>query len=132
MFLARSWKGAYLKQLMFPVLMLLLASGLLLGSASRGVAQDHQESIRAEIDEINSAIAREGANWVAGETSVLRLSHAERQSRLGFIPSDIPEEKFIPQYFAPTALPSHLDWRDNSGNYVTPIRDQKSCNHRRP
>ena len=25
------------------------------------------------------------------------------------------------------ALPSHIDWRDNGGNYVTPIRDQKSC-----
>ncbi len=91
------------------------------------MAQDHQESIRAEIDEINAAIAREGAEWVAGETSVLRLSHAERQSRLGFIPSDIPEEKYIVQDFAPMAAPSHLDWRNNSGNYVTPIRDQRSC-----
>jgi len=127
MFLSRSWKGAYVKQLMLPVLILLLASGLLLGFASRGIAQDHQDPIRAEIDEINAAIVREGAEWVAGETSFLRLSHAERQSRLGFLPMDIPEEKFIAQYFAPTALPSHLDWRDNSGNYVTPIRDQKSC-----
>jgi len=127
MFLSRSWKGAYVKQLMLPVLILLLASGLLLGSASRGMAQDHQDPIRAEIDEINAAIAREGAEWVAGETSFLRLSHAERQSRLGFLPMDIPEEKFIAQYFSPKALPSHLDWRDNSGNYVTPIRDQKSC-----
>ena len=54
------------------------------------MAQDHQESIRAEIDEVNAAIAREGAEWVAGETSVLRLSHAERQSRLGFIPIGHP------------------------------------------
>ena len=127
MFFARSWKLAYVRQLMLPVLILLLASGLLLGSASRGMAQDHQESIRAEIDEINAAIAREGAEWVAGETSVSRLPYAERQSRLGFLPSDIPEEKFVMQYFEPMALPSHLDWRNNSGNYVTPIRDQKSC-----
>ena len=112
---------------MLPVLILLLAIGLLLVSASRGMAQDHQDPIRAEIDEINAAIAREGAEWIAGETSFLRLSHAEKQSRLGFIPMDIPEEKFIAQDFAPTALPSHLDWRNNSGNYVTPIRDQRSC-----
>ena len=39
-------------------------------------------------------LREKGQNWVAGETSVLRLSHAERQSRLGFIPSDIPEEKY--------------------------------------
>jgi len=112
---------------MLPVLILLLSSGLLLGSASPSVAQDHQESIRVEIDEVNAAIAREGAEWIAGETSVTRLSHAERQSRLGFIPSDIPEEKYIVQDFAPMAAPSHLDWRNNSGNYVTPIRDQRSC-----
>ena len=122
MFLSRSWKGAYVKQLMLPVLILLLASGLLLGSASRGMAQDHQDPIRAEIDEINAAIAREGAEWVAGETSFLRLSHAEKQSRLGFLPMDIPEEKFIAQYFSPKALPSHLDWRDNSGNCYHRLR----------
>jgi hypothetical protein len=127
MFFARSWKLSYVKQLMIPALVLLLAGGFLLGSASRVEAQNDQESIRAEIDSINAAIAREGAEWVAGETSVLRLSPAERQSRLGFLPSDIPEEKFIVQGFTPMAVPSHLDWRDNSGNYVTPIRDQKSC-----
>ena len=57
------------------------------------MAQDHQDSIRAEIDEINAAIAREGAEWVAGETSILRLSHAERQSRLGLLPPVILEDE---------------------------------------
>jgi C1A family cysteine protease len=112
---------------MLPVLILLLTSGLLLGPASRGMAQDHQESIRAEIDEINAAIAREGAEWVAGETSVLRLSHAERQSRLGLLPPVIMEDESVIEHFTPMALPSHIDWRNNGGNYVTPIRDQKSC-----
>jgi len=127
MFLSRSWKLAYLKQLMLPVLILLLTSGLLLGFASRVVAQDHQDSTRAEIDEINAAIAREGAEWVAGETSLSRLSHAERQSRLGLLPPVIMEDERVIEHFTPMALPSHIDWRDNGGNYVTPIRDQKSC-----
>ena len=127
MFFSRSWKLANVRQLMIPVLIMLLASGLFLGSASRGMAQDHQESIRAEIDEINAAIAREGAEWVAGETSVLRLSHAERQNRLGLLPPVVTEDELVIERFMPMALPSHIDWRDNGGNYVTPIRDQKSC-----
>ena len=127
MLFSRSWKLAHLKQLMLPVLILLLSSGLLLGSASRGMAQEHQESTRVEIDEINAAIAREGAEWVAGETSLSRLSHAERQSRLGLLPPVIMEDELVVEHFTPMALPSHLDWRDNGGNYVTPIRDQKSC-----
>jgi C1A family cysteine protease len=127
MFFSRSWKLAYVKQLMLPVLILLLASGLLLGSPSRGTAQDHQESTRAEIDEIKAAIAREGAEWVAGETSLSRLSHAERQSRLGLLPPVIMEGEWVIEQFTPRALPSHTDWRDNGGNYVTPVRDQKSC-----
>jgi len=120
-------KLAHLKQLMLPVLIFLLTLGLQLGSPSPGVAQDQQQSYRAEIDEINAAIARAGAEWVAGETSMSRLSHAERQSRLGLVPSVIPEDKLVSPYFAPRALPSHIDWRDNGGNYVTPVRDQMSC-----
>jgi len=38
-----------------------------------------------------------------------------------------PGGKYIVEGFTPMAAPSHLDWRNNSGNYVTPIRDQKSC-----
>jgi len=124
---SRSWKLAHLKQVMLPVLILMLTSGLLLGSASRGMAQDHQESYRAEIDEINAAIVREGAEWVAGETSLSRLSHAERQNRLGLLPPVIMEEELVIKQFTPRALPSHIDWRDNGGNYVTPIRNQSSC-----
>jgi C1A family cysteine protease len=127
MFFSRSWKLATMKELMLPVLILLLSSGLFLGSASRGIAQDHQDSTRTEIDEINAAIAREGAEWVAGETSLSRLSHAERQSRLGLLPPVITEDEWVIEHFTPMALPSHIDWRDNGGNYVTPIRDQKSC-----
>jgi len=127
MVFSRSWKLAYLKRVVLPVLILLLASGLLLGSPSRGTAQDQRESYRDEIDEINAAIAREGAEWVAGETSLSRLSHAERQSRLGLLPPVIMEGELLIEQFTPRALPSHIDWRDNGGNYVTPVRDQKSC-----
>jgi len=88
---------------------------------SHGMAQGQQESIRAEIDEINAAIAREGAEWVAGETSVLRLSQAERQSRLGLLPTVIMEDEMVIEEFLPMAHPLI-----STGGKTAKLRDSHS------
>ena len=81
----------------------------------------------SELDDIRSAIRAKGAQWVAGETSLSRLPLAERQMRLGLVPPLLTGTEPILTYSPYTALPSTLDWRNNGGNFVTPIRDQGGC-----
>jgi len=82
-------------------------------------------SSNQEVDEINAAIKEKKAKWTAGETSITKLSEQDRQKRLGLIPSKVPEEV----YAAPElmSVPSSFDWRNNNGNFVTPIRYQGNC-----
>ena len=78
-----------------------------------------------ETDEINAAIKEKKAKWTAGETSITKLSEKDRQKRLGLLPSKVPEEVYaIPELMS---VPSSFDWRNNNGNFVTPIRDQGDC-----
>ncbi len=89
-----------------------------------------QQALSGKADEqiayIQALIHKTGAKWVAGETSLSNLSQEEWQARVGynFQPLDAPpiEE---PAVFGPP--PAKLDWRDNNGNYVSPITDQKKC-----
>lgn len=97
------------------------------------------EEIQKEVSDINAAIKAKGAKWVAGETSMARLSRAERKMRLGILAVPLPKGRRMP---APklfldsagsggTTAPSPygtLDWRNyNGGNYVTGVRDQEQC-----
>ncbi len=87
-----------------------------------------------ELDEINYAIHSKGAHWLAGETSVSKLSPEERKMRVGAIkpvlsPSEVSSvtNSTSTSTFTGTT-PSSLDWRNYNGyNYVTPVRDQGNC-----
>ncbi len=89
-------------------------------------------SLAADLQAVKSAIAAKRAGWVAGETSISRLSAEEKQRRVGLIrPVATGREQVIPLVrsggnFVSTA-PAALDWRSNNGNFVTPVRDQGSC-----
>ena len=86
-----------------------------------------------EIDEINNAIKGKGAQWLAGETSISKLSKEERKMRLGLIKSDAPGSgaAAAPDIISSamtTAAPPSFDWRnDNGQSYVTAVRNQGSC-----
>jgi C1A family cysteine protease/methionine-rich copper-binding protein CopC len=82
-----------------------------------------------EISQIRAAIVLKGADWQAVETSMSRLSPAERKARLGLIKPAMlltGAEILLPAP-PPVAAPASLDWRSNGGNFVTPIRDQGGC-----
>ena len=84
----------------------------------------------AELEEIQTAIRARGHQWIAGETSVSRLSPEEKWMRAGLIkPTHAEGAPVLSMQAAqpPTGLSPSLDWRNNGGNFVTPVRNQGNC-----
>ncbi|HMK49300.1 MAG TPA: C1 family peptidase, partial [Thermodesulfovibrionales bacterium] len=86
-----------------------------------------------ELADLRLKIKSMHAKWTAGDTQISRLTPKERKKRLGlFFPKVSPKvktladsESFVRLQAEP--LPSSLDWRNNGGNFVTPVRDQGNC-----
>ena len=85
------------------------------------VAADNIEAIR-------QAIAAQGANWIAGENWVTKLPPEEQKKLYGGIRKPIdPSQVTLLSLPRIDNLPSAFDWRDNNGNWVTPVRNQAGC-----
>jgi C1A family cysteine protease len=83
-----------------------------------------------ELEYIQSALQSSGARWIAGETSVSKLTPQERKARLGALkPVFAGNEVFLSSKNDKVmALPPNFDWRNNNGeNFVTPVRNQGGC-----
>lgn len=83
-----------------------------------------------ELADIKSAIQAKGLKWIAGETSMSKLSPLERKMRLGHIKEGVKSgENQITDASALEAAPTgFFDWRSKNGmNYVTPVKDQGNC-----
>ncbi len=80
------------------------------------------------LPEIKKAIVEKGARWQAGESWVSRLSEEEFRSFCGAVrqPKDL-SKAFLIDLPKMKDLPQIVDWRNNSGNWVTPVRNQGSC-----
>lgn len=104
------------------VLILVLTGVFLLCSAASAL----------DLDSVKAAIEAQGASWVAKEKLMTNIAGEQAGRGLGLIrPTVTPEQEAQvaarAEAFAGVALPEKLDWRDNSGNYVTPVRNQGSC-----
>ncbi len=86
-------------------------------------------SLADEVSQVRAAIAAKQANWQAGENSMTQLSPAERRARLGLKKPDMPigAEMMVMAEPPIVGAPPSLDWRNNSGNFVTPVRNQGGC-----
>lgn len=85
-----------------------------------------------ELKKIKDEIKQKGAKWEAGDTEVSKLSKEDRKKKLGAKPlSEAPATASSETYSAnggsASTLPVTFDWRNNGGNFVTPVRDQGSC-----
>jgi hypothetical protein len=68
-------------------------------------------SFADELSDIQAAIKAKGAKWVAGETSMMKISKEERKKRLGLILDLSPiEEQPVALQEQATAVPASLDW----------------------
>jgi C1A family cysteine protease len=82
-----------------------------------------------EVSQVRAAIVAKQAQWQAGETSMTLLSPAERRARLGLVKPSLPvgAEMMVMAEPPIVGAPPSLDWRNNSGNFVTPVRNQGGC-----
>ncbi len=78
----------------------------------------------AEMDGLTAAIQADGGRWTARESPFIK------PRKLGLIePALQGREEAGPLMLSEPmeSLPSSVDWRDNGGNFVTPVRDQGNC-----
>jgi C1A family cysteine protease len=85
-----------------------------------------------EIDDIRAAIHERGAHWVAGDTSISKLPHHERQLRLGHVKHRLTGEETLLTAAGSggaggaAAAYTSFDWSYPT-SYVTPVRNQGNC-----
>jgi hypothetical protein len=80
-----------------------------------------------ELAAIRKAIAERGARWTAADNPFFRLSTEDKRAMLTpTVPSPTPGDQWCEPDLE-RALPPALDWRNNGGNYVTPVRAQGGC-----
>jgi len=85
-----------------------------------------------EIDDIRAAIHERGAHWVAGDTSISKLPHHERQLRLGHVKHRLTGDETLLTAAGSTgssgaaAAYTSFDWSYPT-SYVTPVRNQGNC-----
>lgn len=108
-------------KIQFKISSLLLIAAMLVSFQFAAFATD-------EITQIQQAIQAKGAKWTAGENWVTKLSPEERRRLCGAI-LEHPDPSEVTLLTLPKIdnLPSKLDWRDNNGNWVTPVTNQGNC-----
>ncbi|MBN1560198.1 hypothetical protein JW998_08105 [candidate division KSB1 bacterium] len=92
---------------------------LILFFAGKGLAEEFN------LDTIKKAIREKGAKWQAEENWVTRLSFEEQKQLFGFS-MEIPDDAQFITLQPLGNLPDRFDWRDNNGNWVTPVKNQYS------
>src|SRR5271157_5555184 len=99
---------------------LLVTSILFLGFMAPASAQT--------VSETQAAIKAKGANWVAGDNPMSRLTLDQKRNTLGLLLPPASEAPPPASHPSTVGLPSSIDWRNNGGNYVSDIKSQGMCN----
>ena len=90
---------------------------------------------RLELEEVKEAIEKRGASWEAGETEISRYLELDA-GNIGLFGlsldvlkrQELEKRASVAGVIVPPFPPSSIDWRKVNGqNWVTGIRDQKTC-----
>ena len=84
-----------------------------------------------KLEALRQKLAESGAGWTAAETSLSHLSTEEFSRMLGFVPLSrdgaVRQLGIVAESHVVYALPAAFDWRNNNGNWVTPIKTDGEC-----
>ncbi len=109
-------------------LILLSLTITMIAGCGGGKSSEDSASTVSAADEINAKIAEEQAEWQAGDTEISVLSDEVKFKLAGFIAPTTAVKRSAPKtLYAASSLPAYLDWRSNSGDFLTPIKDQGDC-----
>ncbi|MEW6511069.1 MAG: C1 family peptidase [Bacteroidota bacterium] len=78
-----------------------------------------------ELSQIRQAIVEKGATWTASENWLTRLPSDAQKRLCGVVsqPRDLTRAKMLSIPLI-SNLPSNFDWRNNNGNWTTPVKNQ--------
>jgi len=93
---------------------------------------------KTDIRAISAAIDAEGLSWTAGPNELTGLPPEEQRKYLGLIVDAAELQRMASEKQRVAAhersfrveavgAPASVDWRNNGGNYVTPIKNQGQC-----
>jgi C1A family cysteine protease len=85
---------------------------------------------------IQTAIKKKGYDWEAMETPQSAMSEEQQKNLLGLAVTEeeleataaaIKSLHALAAFQVAPAAPAAVDWRNNGGNWVTPVKDQQNC-----
>jgi C1A family cysteine protease len=106
------------------ITVIILVASFICFSIYPAQAQKLQDS-PDELIKIKEKIKEKNAKWQAGKTSVSDLSQEEKEKRANLLKGPILSIEAPSQ--TAVVLPVAFNWRNNNGNYVTPVKNQGSC-----
>lgn len=109
-----------------------IAAALVLSAGTGIQIKSSAKSTRAEeLAQIKKAIKEKGAKWKAADNPIFQLSDEERKKLANAkVDSEMKAKSYTEDPNPPaqvTVTPASLDWRNNGGNFVTPVRNQGGC-----
>jgi C1A family cysteine protease len=109
-----------------------LATAIIFSVQTNIQTKSSAKSTRAEeLEQIKQAIKDKGAKWEAADNPIFQLSDEDRKKRVNLKKEEKIEAASYTTDTNPTAevatLSASLDWRNNGGNFVTPIKNQGNC-----
>jgi len=114
------------------------ASGIMSGTDVPGEKKEKkQDQNNVKINEINKNLKAKGLNWVAGPTSVSKMTYAERKKLFGqsnfplgfeYYFGGVIKTDIISSTRETSLMVDNWDWRDRHGqNWITSVTDQGQC-----
>lgn len=105
-------------------------SGFATPVVSQMTAEDRLRAAQEEVDAINAYNQENGLEWTAEVNHIMLKSPEERDSLKGLM-HDTPVPELMNVESSPivplSGLPTSFDWRNQNGDWTTPVRNQGSC-----